>query len=330
MRNALWLFGLLACGGDKDESAQDDTGSPAPLPCEVTTIDATWPTEGLDPTSQDATVQVWFSGVASAEGTSLTLTDASGAAVAGTLTLAEGTASFTPDALLGAGTTYSWAATVCDATASGSFTTGQYGETVDPAAMVDLAFAIDLADATWVQPEGGESLFAGLFSGVILLGVEAADSEQLDLIAAVGEVVDEETVQQDPCFATADFEPADFRNNPYAEVGPTSLEVDVEGIAVPLHNVNLTGAFVNGGAGLEGGVLTAEGDIRDVASSLGFSDDDACAMLDTYLSIECGECAEDGEPYCVALELHDVAGVEQPGITVVPNENPSECTEGGA
>lgn len=328
MRGGWVLLGLLACETDKDGAGSDDTGS-APPPCEVTAIDGFWPEDGQSPTTTGVVVQLDFAGVAALESSSFALLDAGGAEVAGALALVDEGATFTPDAPLSADTTYTWSAEICDATASGSFTTGAYGDAVDGAELVDLAFAIDLADAEWVQPEGGEDLFSSLFSGVILLGVEAADATMLDLIVAVGEVIDDETVQQDPCFATADFEPADFRNNPYAKVGPTTLEIDVEGLAVPLRNVRLEGAFIDGGASLEDGVLTAEGDIRDVASAIGSTAPQACELLTTYVGIECTTCTEDGEPYCVGLELHEVRGVVQPGITVVPNENPSECDTGG-
>lgn len=333
--SGLWaiLLSLLACNKDKDEPAGDSSALEAP-PCEVVALDQSWPEDGLSPASRDIRLSVSFSGVVSGEGLSFSVTDPDGVDVPGTVTLVDTDgvttgATWAPDALLSEDTAYTWTATVCEATGGGAFTTGVYGDRVDPAALVDASFELDLTRATWVQPEGGESVFRSLFEGLLLLGVEAADDTSIDLIAGVGQEIDEETILQDPCFETADFEPADFRNNPYATVGPTTLTLDVQGIPAPLQGVTVTGAFTDGGAALSGGTLDAEMDVRDVAASIGYSADDVCDLLSAFVGIDCVACSADAEAYCVALELTDVEGTLLPGLTLVPNENPSECDTGG-
>lgn len=327
------LFSQLGCHRDKDGGG-DSSGSEAPA-CDVVALDQSWPDDGLSPASRDIRLSVAFSGEVSAEGVGFSVTDADGAEVSGAVTLTETDgvitgATWAPDALLEADTAYSWTVDVCSATGGGGFTTGEHGDRVDPTVLADTSFDLDLYHATWVEPEGGASVFRSLFDGLLLLGVESADDANIDLIAAVGQQIDEETIYQDPCFETANFEATAFQNNPYATVGPTTLTLDVQGIPAPLQNVKVSGAFIDGGAALAGGTLEAELDARDVAASIGYTEDQVCELLETFVQIDCVPCDSDGESYCVGLELTDVEGALVPGLRLVPNENPSECDTSGA
>lgn len=326
LSRALVALALVACKGSDDKGGEE-TGGPAPAPCDVSALDASWPEDGLSPASRAPILSVSFSGVASEEGTLFSVTDESGAEVEGTTTLSDGVATWEPSALLDADTTYAWTATVCDATGGGAFTTGAHGERVDTSALGDTSYALDLDSATWVEPEGGESIFRGLFSEVLLLGVQSADDSSLDLIAAIGEVLEDDgTIQQSPCYSTADFDPADFRNNPYASVGPTTLSLEIEGFTVPVENVYVSGAF-DGQGGLADGVMEAEVDARTMADALGLRDSQVCDLLETYVGISCTACSTDGETYCVGMRLEDLTGEIVDGLRVVPNEDPQECDE---
>jgi len=326
--SALLLL-LVGCrGGDDDKAGPVETGDPAPL-CDVSALDETWPGDGLSPASRDIRLSATFSGTASEEGVVFTVLDAAGTAVPGAVTLADGQATWAPDALLTENAAYTWTVGVCDATGGGGFTTGAWGDRVDPAAMADASYQLDLADATWLAPRNGEAIFSSLFDGVLLLGVEGADETEVDVLAAVGEIYDDE-VLQDPCYATADFDPSDFRNNPYLSVGPTTLSLNVSGITVPLQNVYVSGAFV-GDSALADGTLDAELDMRTAADSFGgYSASDLCDMLQTYIGLSCVACSADGEELCVQLELEDITGNLVDGLRVVPNEEPEECDTGGA
>lgn len=325
MRCALALCLLVACKADDEKTGGAEDTAPEALPCDVSALTETWPADGLSPASRDLQLSASFSGLASEEGVSFTVTDASGAAVEGSTTLGDGVATWAPTELLAEDTAYTWTVSVCEASGGGAFTTGAWGERVDAATLTDTSFALDLSDATWIEPEGGEAIFRSLFDGVLLLGVEAGDETSIDLIAAIGEELeDDDFIQQDPCYATADFEPADFRNNPYASVGPTTLSLDIEGYTVPLSNVYVRGAFV-GGSSLADGALEAELDMRDAAEGFGTTAANLCEMLGTFLGLSCIACSEDGEERCVALVLEDISGALVDGLRVVPNEDPQEC-----
>lgn len=335
MTRAILLLGLLACSKDKDPASGGDSvpggtdsgggdDSAAPPVCDVVALDATWPEDGLDPASRGLSITVSYTGTASAEGVVFAVKDPNGIQSLGTVTLTEGQAVWTPDELLDEDTLYTWTVSVCDATGGGSFTTGAYGDEVDPTTLSETAFSVDLAEATWLEPEGASTIFAEVFTGVMLFGVQSADDVSIDLIVTVGEVLEDGTIQQDPCFKTADFEPASFANNPYATVGPSSLVVDVQGYSVPLQDVRVSGAFLDGGLGLGEGDLTAEIDLRDLEESVGTTADNLCTYL-PYLGAECEACSADGEAYCLPMWLTDIQGELVEGLTVVPNDDPAEC-----
>lgn len=328
--SALLLLLFAGCkGGGDDKAAAKDTAETAPPPCDVSALDETWPGDGLSPASRDIRLDATFSGTASAEGVVFTVLDAAGEAVSGTVTLSEDEATWAPDALLAENAAYTWTVSVCEATGGGGFTTGAWGDRVDPSTMADSTYQLDLDDATWVAPRNGEAIFSSLFDGVLLLGVQSADDALVDVLAAVGEVYDDE-VLQDPCYATADFDPSDFRNDPYLTVGPTTLSLNVSGITVPLQNVYVSGAFV-GGTALADGTLDAELDMREAAAGFGgYSASDLCSLLKSYVGLSCVACSVDGEELCVQLQLEDITGNLVDGLRLVPNEEPEECDTGGA
>jgi hypothetical protein len=312
----LSLVGLTAC---RPDAASGDTTAP----CTVTEVSASWPEDGLSPTTRWAAVSLWFSGEADLDQVALNLWGDDGESVEGALELIDGGLRFQPTEWLAEDATYTWDADVCGAVAGGSFTTGSEGQSADPAALVDTTWGLDLSRAEWLQPAGGESLFGSLFSGLILLGVEAADDSSIDLLSAVGEEVEADWWQQDPCFATADFEPVSFLNNPYVDAGPVDMTFVVQGIDAILHDVVITGAVADEGAALADGGLVAEFDARDYGA-LG-SASDVCGYVEQFTGVSCSACASDGEESCVPLEVAEIDGERIDGLALAPNPNPQEC-----
>lgn len=330
MRIVLAALLLVGCHRDKAGEGEGETGSPEAPPCDVSTFSELWPGDALSPASRSIRIQASFSGdvLPTDEGeVTVTVTDAEGGTVDGVTTLSEGALSWQPTELLAEDAAYTWTVQVCEASGGGSFTTGTWGEHVDPAELPDTAFSLDLSNATWVQPANGGSIFSSVFDGLLLLGVEASDDASIDLIAAIGQEYEDEygtLVQQDPCYATADFEASDFRNNPYATVGPTTLSLDIEGYTVPLQNVYVSGAFV-GGTAVADATLAAELDMREAADSFGATASQLCDLLESYAGLDCIACLSDDKELCVSLELKDINGQIVDGLRVVPNEDPQEC-----
>lgn len=318
----LLLLALLACRGEADD-----------LPaCQAPALSDPWPADGADPVSRSASLSLAVDGALDAADVVASVV-ADGVEQPGQVQVDAGHLIWTPDQTMLATAEVSWSVDACGAQASGGFRTGSEGDRVDPTLLGDLAWGLDLDQATWIQPPGGQVLFGQLFSGLLLLGVQAATEDELDLIGGAAEVVDETLVQQDPCVPTFDFDPVSFRNNPYFAVGPTTLQLSYQGLPVQVDGVVLTGVISADGQALEGGALAAELDAREIAPSLGTSDEELCALLEAYLGLSCVACATDGEERCVPLQVEDIEGERLPGLRVVPNPDAEECSEdtgGGA
>lgn len=307
------IAAILVAVGCAKAPADTDVG---PAPC-TATITSSWPADGAT-VARNAGPKLAFDGEASTA--DVVVLDADGAAVAGTTTIADGEITFVPDDLLPGRATYTWTATVCDGGATGTFVTGALDEPQDPASLVDNAYAFDLGSATWTSPEGGGDLFEQAFGGVFLVGVQAADAVTLDTILSAGTETESGNWQQDPCFATVDFEPADFANNPYFGLDADTLETSAQGQPVTIHHAHLSGGL--DADGIVDGRFEGEIDMRDYREQFG---SDGCASLEAFLGISCVACESDGEEQCVPLAAEDVRGDLVPGLRVVPNEDPQEC-----
>jgi len=231
---------------------------------------------------------------------------------------------FSPDELLDRETEYAWTAALCaEEAASGIFTTRWEGELLeDPSVLAGRTFSMDLTDAEWLEPEGGGGLVSGLFAGVFLLGIQEVLEHEIDIIFAVGEDVGGGVIQQDPCYETVDFEPADFTRNPYFELGPKRMPLEVQGQAVMLDDVQISGALVDDGTDLTDAELIANADARQ------FGDwEYVCGMLDVF-GAPCQACS-DGVEACVGLHVAQIEGAAQGGVVIQEVTDPgAECDPG--
>jgi hypothetical protein len=198
------------------------------------------------------------------------------------------------------------------------------------------SYAIDLSTATWVKPDS--PLLTGLLGDSlnvkVLIGVEEATDEVLDLVGALPDTDSEELVQ-DVCMPTLDFDPIDFALSPYFQVGPTDFPVSMMGISLTIWDMNISGIFEPDGAGMYGVGLSGALDLRDLSDveldlPIDLSDpDEACGLLGSLLSIECEACPSDDEPYCIGLILEDILA-EEVDLTIDPvseDEPHPDCDE---
>ncbi|MCB9759521.1 MAG: hypothetical protein H6739_06745 [Alphaproteobacteria bacterium] len=307
---------LLPLLGACDKPEPEDT---APV-CDAT-LTASMPADGEDIIGTNARILLDWEGTVTADGASLTVTpEHPYSAVVG-----DGTVIFRPDEPLQPETAYTWEAALCgEPVASGGFTTRTEGDAAEPGDVEGRSFGVDLAAATWVEPRNGGELFAQLFGGLLLLGVEGADDRTIDVIGAVGEDVDGQR-QQDPCYETIDFPEVDFSRNPYLELGPAEFPVKVQGQDVVLHGLRLYGAFNGTGTALTDGALSAQGDLRDV---VGQQYTAYCQQLQTF-GLSCVTCEADGATACIDLYVTDIQGSVVPGLRVLSVSNPSAECGGG-
>ncbi len=306
---------LFACRGDADA-----------VDCTAPTLLSSWPAQDQEPVSRMPQLRVEFEGELPAEAvTAQVLAD--GEAVPGSLSVSSGLAIWTPESPLPEQASVEWSMDLCGQEASGAFRTGTEGEQVPPDGLADQSWALDMESATWVEPAGGELIFGQVFSGILLLGVQEISDQSIDLIGGAAQEVDG-TLQQDPCVATFDFPASDFWNNPYFDVGPTVLEVEVQGLPVNIQDVRFSGAISGDGEAIADARLYGEVDARDIAPAVGASADQLCELLTSYLGVECVECTLDLEPVCLRIEVEEISGERVAGLRVAPNPDPQECEEG--
>jgi len=300
----LWVFGL----GCVESETQ-----PRPV-CDAL-LTATTPADGEDVIGTNAWVELSYEGSLLEDGVSFS----SEPEAPWDIEHLDGRVLVRPSEALEPFTEYKWSATLCESEAEGSFTTRTLGEMTDPADLPGRTFGIDLALATWVEPANGAELMQLLFGGIILLGVESVDDSLVDFMGAVGE--GDSTLQQDPCYETIDFEPVDFRN-PYFELGPAEMPLEVQGQEAVLHDLQLIGAFDTEGYTIQDASMVAQGDMRDIGNTQW---QDYCELASQY-GLECSACSSDGRPACIDLRIEEIEAELIGGLVIQPVYEPSaEC-----
>jgi len=304
MKFAPLLLILAACSGNAIEEECVATGATAV------------PADGAGPVGVNTALVLELDGPVDA--VEFAVTDEVGAAIAGDTSISGSTATFTPDGGWPAAETVSWTADFCGNAAAGSFYVGTLDEPLDPATLEGDTFTIDLASATWVSPPGAGVLIGQFFEGVFLLGVNEVVDADMSCILAAGEETSGDSYQQDPCFPTTTFDSVDFSGNPYISLQADVLEFEVQGIAVVVREVDISGGLTEDS--FVDGQFAGEVDLREY-SDFGID----CATLEQFLGVGCTACTSDGEDFCMLVEAEDVSGNRVGGLSLVENENPDEC-----
>ncbi len=200
-----------------------------------------------------------------------------------------------------------------------SFVTSAFGAPLvdGPSALRGRTWALELADADWVEPAGVSGLFRANIDAPVLVGVQWADARALDLLGAQG-AVDAGKVVQDPDLATWALPNADFARSPRFSAFADRVVLDILGVSVPVEGFTLEGTFSADGARIGDGALRGRLDTRDAGALLQAGDrPDAVCNLASTVGLSCIPCA-DGLPFCMDADLRDLGGVEIEGIRLVP------------
>ena len=204
------------------------------------------------------------------------------------------------------------------------FTTGSFGDPVNPeSALINRAYLIDLANATFTQPPGVGSLLQGFMADTYLLIQPAADSDlpngEMHVMGAIGELDGGDVVQDwcaetlgwtagsDGIVGTADDTPADW-DNPVMTLEADELGFDVQGVTTTIEDLLLTAVFASDGASYVGGVFEGTIDTRGLVGLLDSEDPNAiCDLVADTVGVSCTDCGG-GEIYCLDVEAEDVGG----------------------
>ncbi len=181
----------------------------------------------------------------------------------------------------------------------------------DSTVIVDGAWRIVLAEATWVEPAGVGSLLGSMIDYDLLLGVTGVDGDNLDTLLALGQSgVDQQDYCQPTLALTGDFSAA-----PTFAIGPDDLSIPYNDADLVLNDFQMAGTFSADGELITDGAISGYLDMRELApaleSSIGTSDpDEVCSLLAGF-GVTCGACASDGASYCVDLALEDIEAERQ-------------------
>jgi hypothetical protein len=224
--------------------------------------------------------------------------------------------SVVPEEPLAPLTAYTLEVTDCLGAHTYGFSTSDLGLPLQegPSALVNRTFAVDLRDATWVEPAGFGALLSLYFDTPILLGVEWADSRTLDLLGAQGFYSGSDIYQSsDP---TWDYPLASFEGQPYFEAASDQVDIDISGAATSIYGFELEGTFAADGERFGGGTVSGLGDTRYLGPLINLGDDpNAICGVAADMGATCVDCP-DGQPYCLFLAAEDVVGVRVPGLVL--------------
>jgi len=325
MRISLLIaLGLVACSSDKGETdtadatinddadadtdtdtdTDTDADADADTDCNVDIQDVS-PRDNESGVYWRSDVTVWLDGDDSTA--SLSVTDEDGNALAGTVTNDDGTVTFTADAGLVPDQNHSMAFSWCGGDEATEFQTSELGLPLETD-LTAQTFALDLGSATWIEPAGLGAIVGDALDMSLLVGVQSVGAE-IDFIGALGA---DGTDDQDLCMPTIDFEPGDFSDSPYFQVGPEDLPVELMGITLTIHGMEVSGTFAADGGWLGGVELQGALDMAEVGPALGevvgipLSDPDMACDLLVGFGIECQPCPHKDEVHCLTLHLADI------------------------
>lgn len=249
----------LALVGCKPRDAHDtgpvlDTGwfsdTDAPLTC-IDRVIATVPAAGVtDWYHRDApSVRT---GTTVADAYTAAIVDQDGVPVASHVEWITNQAEFQviPDVPLAPASSYSLAITDCEGLHFVPFGTSELGlPLIDgPEGLIDAAFAIQLRDATFVTPPGLGSLIALYLDWPVLLGVQFANGDIIDLIGAQGYIAGSGTPRQLLNEPTWDYPLASFADAPYVEAEAPSVQIAASNaITLTIYSFHLQGTFAADG-----------------------------------------------------------------------------------
>ncbi len=262
-----------------------------------------------------------------AQGTETIEVDQGANVVAGATVIDGNKVTFQADAPLQPNTSYEVTLNWCAGPTATIWTTSRYGIPVDPNDVIGRTYSIDLGSGRFASPAGIGPLIQQEMESPILINPQGLQSNDLQMLIALGTVQD----QQDVCQPTASFTgPADFGENPFFDTGPSTsgIGVDIEGVHSLFHHAAITGAFADDGSSIGGVTLTAVLDTRPLVGLVGATGDDQalCDLLVTF-DEPCIAC-DDGGLFCVPVKVDNMQGALQPGLSltaITPQQAAQNC-----
>ena len=186
---------------------------------------------------------------------------------------------------------------------------------IEPTGLVGNTYNIDLASAEYSQPPGIDVILGNNIDQPLLFGVDVVSDSAIDFIAALGIFDDFGNITQST--GLWGFPNADFTAAPYFDANAEYLAIDYNGIAIPIHNFNISGTFSPDGSAIGGAQFSGLGDTQDLGPAfLPNGDADTICNILEPLGAECEVCppgsysTHEGAKKCSVCEAgkHSVFG----------------------
>lgn len=217
------------------------------------------------------------------------------------------TLTFIPDPLiLTMSTKYTVTVTVDPVVYEYSFYTAGPSWTMDLAAGVGKAFAMDIFNAEFVEPVALRDLLSGLdLKAFLLLGILDADTalQQMRILGALGDIDGPDPLAQDTTQPSLLMpQPADLTQNPAWELGPFDFPIMIEGIEVTIEEARLSGVFEKDYHYTGKGEFEGDLDLGLLAGLVGLDPAEVCAIAGGCLACP----GEPGRIECVHLFIRNM------------------------
>ncbi|MEE2830235.1 MAG: Ig-like domain-containing protein [Myxococcota bacterium] len=344
MLKNLWLLAitipaLLLAGCEEPADDDDATPERTPIIVEVS------PTFEQTDFFFQSSLRVEFDLVP--DSATVTLTDASGASVAGTqgtesngrVITFDPTADLTPSA--GYSLTVEWSPSQPEHSPfTNNFQTGAYGgEVPEQNSIIGLTYAIDLAGATFVDPPGIGPILQSQIEGFSVLLSPLQEGTDLDagVMHIMGAIGDDDgtnitqsncaptlafTAGEDGVVGTADDAPASW-DNPHMVLEAEELPLSIQGVTATIEDLLISGTFHPELTDMRGGVFAGTIDTRPLVGALGAgeSETEICDLVSKTVGVDCIECP-DGEFLCLNLRAEDLGANLVEGLVL--SEKPCE------
>ena len=201
------------------------------------------------------------------------------------------------------------------------FTVSEVGAPTTLASLAGNTYALELAEARFIEPEGVAALLSQFLTFDLIVGVKDVDegSKKITMQGALG--LEDSDPPKQSCDPVIPFPQASIAENPYFELGPQKFEITVEDVKVTIDDLYLSGSFAPDGSYIDGAVLSGSIDTRafvDLVEEGG--PDSAVCDLAFQMGIECVDCGG-GENYCLNLLVDSISA---PGLETGLVEDP--CT----
>ncbi len=298
---------LAACGGKDGDTGDTDAAVGS---CASNNILDSHPVAG-ETSAYWRTVVDYHFAVADA-GATLSVTDAAGAEVAGTVENLGTYIVWTPSDALTPGISYTSTLEWTCGTEEATFTIGT--DLGGPSAAADLvgrAWTVDLRSARGGHPLDIAGVLGTLIQFNLLIGVTAEADGSLDLLGAVATPTD----SQDACIPSIPFEnPADYSADPYMTVSSSVLPIEVGGSVLEIEDMTLTATFSTDGTTMDGVTLSGIVDTRPLAGVIdesgGADAGSVCELFSDTFKIECQACPSGDGDFCIDLRLDSMTAPE--------------------